>query len=127
MTLCQCKRPLDNLRRCWKCCNRLCDCGRWTGSAFISICLLCENATVSASEPLSKCRGCGSPIRWEVTKAGKRMPLDADPVSEGNVVVENGVARVLTKKEIQEGGIVGDRFVSHHATCPEVSQFRKKP
>jgi hypothetical protein len=37
-----CSRPLDDRGRCWKCCNRLCPCGRLTGSAFIAVCLLCE-------------------------------------------------------------------------------------
>jgi hypothetical protein len=37
-----CGRALDAKRRCWRCCNRLCPCGRWTGSAFIALCILCE-------------------------------------------------------------------------------------
>jgi hypothetical protein len=38
----QCGRPLDPKRRCWHCCERLCACGRWTGSAFLAVCILCE-------------------------------------------------------------------------------------
>jgi hypothetical protein len=38
----QCGRPLDAKRRCWRCCDRHCACGRWTGSAFIGVCILCE-------------------------------------------------------------------------------------
>jgi hypothetical protein len=38
-----CRRPLDNRRACWKCCDRLCEtCGRQTGSAFIAVCLSCD-------------------------------------------------------------------------------------
>jgi hypothetical protein len=40
----RCGRPLDDKRRCWRCCDRLCPCGRWTGSAFIALCILCEGA-----------------------------------------------------------------------------------
>ena len=40
-----CKRPMDARKRCWVCCNRLCEaCGRLTGTAFISVCRLCEVA-----------------------------------------------------------------------------------
>jgi hypothetical protein len=37
-----CGRPLDDKRRCWRCCDRVCvDCGGWTGSAFIQRCVTC--------------------------------------------------------------------------------------
>jgi len=36
-----CRKPLDR-GRCWKCHWRRCRCGRDTGSAFISTCILCE-------------------------------------------------------------------------------------
>lgn len=44
LTACpQCHRLMDGKRRCWRCCNRLCEtCGRPTGSAFIALCLLCD-------------------------------------------------------------------------------------
>ncbi len=37
----QCGRALDSRRRCWRCCDRLCPCGRPTGSAFIELCNPC--------------------------------------------------------------------------------------
>ena len=37
----QCGRALDERRRCWRCCDRLCPCGRPTGSAFIELCNRC--------------------------------------------------------------------------------------
>jgi hypothetical protein len=39
----QCGRPLDAKRRCWRCHDRLCACGRPTGSAFIELCCICGN------------------------------------------------------------------------------------
>ena len=37
-----CGRRLDDRRRCWHCCDRLCSaCGRATGSAFIELCWTC--------------------------------------------------------------------------------------
>jgi hypothetical protein len=36
-----CGRALDDRRRCWRCCDRLCPCGRPTASAFIELCNPC--------------------------------------------------------------------------------------
>jgi hypothetical protein len=37
-----CGGPLDERRRCWRCCQRLCcDCGRPTGTAFVARCFRC--------------------------------------------------------------------------------------
>jgi hypothetical protein len=37
-----CGRALDEKRRCWRCCDRVCvACGRQTGSAFIQRCIAC--------------------------------------------------------------------------------------
>jgi hypothetical protein len=40
----RCHGPLTKRRACWKCCERLCHCGRPTGSAFIELCRPCEVA-----------------------------------------------------------------------------------
>src|SRR5947209_1574919 len=45
-----CRHPLDSKRRCWQCCNRLCACGRQTGSAFIELCLLCESRVYAENQ-----------------------------------------------------------------------------
>ena len=39
-----CKRQMDDKRRCWACCDRICEngCGRQTGSAFIALCFQCQ-------------------------------------------------------------------------------------
>lgn len=38
----KCKRPTDEKRRCWHCCDRPCvGCDRATGSAFLSLCDSC--------------------------------------------------------------------------------------
>lgn len=87
---------------------------------------LAQRQASLAGGETATCRSCGAPIRWVRTRAGKAMPLDAEPVATGNVVLgEDGVARVLTRKQVEGGGIVGDRYVSHHATCPQASQHRR--
>jgi hypothetical protein len=38
----ECGRALDEKRRCWRCCERVCvGCGGQTGSAFIQRCIAC--------------------------------------------------------------------------------------
>jgi hypothetical protein len=62
----------------------------------------------------------------------KMMPLDPDPVENGNVVIEppDGAiparARVLKKGEAEnlpEGTL---RYRSHFATCSEADKFRRR-
>jgi hypothetical protein len=39
----ECAGPVDELGRCWRCCDRPCvDCCRPTGTAFVEVCLPCE-------------------------------------------------------------------------------------
>ena len=65
------------------------------------------------------CMGCGDPILWVVTEAkGKRMPLDRDPVANGNVIVADGVATVVAPG--------AGTHVAHFATCSELLKFRKE-
>ncbi len=78
---------------------------------------------------LGQCRSCQAWIRWVETEKGKPMPLDVDPVSDGNVTVEvsearrGPVARVWGKPGNIPEGV--DRFKSHHATCPQGREWRR--
>lgn len=84
------------------------------------------------------CRACGRPVKliptiqgWERTPP-TLMPLDPDPVENGNVVIEPGVedkaipprARTLKKGEEPPVGVL--RYVSHFATCTDPGRFRKR-
>ena len=67
---------------------------------------------------MSECRSCGAEIEWAKTAAGKRIPLDAESVIEGNIELsEGGMVRV-----VRNGS--GDR-VSHFATCPNAKEHRR--
>lgn len=78
------------------------------------------------------CRSCRAPIRWAVTTAGRRMPLDLEPVPDGNVVIEGEkdgvpVVRVLHRDE-QPALFEADqpeRFTSHFASCPDADRHRR--
>lgn len=67
------------------------------------------------------CRSCGAPVRWVKTEHAKAMPLDEEPTSDGNIVIEQGIARVV-------GPLFADGrplHKSHFATCPNAAQHRK--
>ncbi|HEX7277897.1 MAG TPA: hypothetical protein VF244_11025 [Acidimicrobiales bacterium] len=65
------------------------------------------------------CRSCNAPVRWIKTVAGKAMPLDPAPNPDGNVVIEDGVARVVGPEA------EGERWMTHWATCPSAAKHRK--
>lgn len=73
---------------------------------------------------MSACRSCHAPVVWVRTAAGKRMPLDPDPVAGGNVVVNGDVATVLPPGTPMPVGV--HRYQSHFATCPQASTHRRK-
>jgi hypothetical protein len=92
----------------------------------------------------AECRSCGAPIRWAVSQAsGKRIPLDVEPVDDGNIV-ETGrthtsgapMVRYLKKSDrpifpslaLVVGGEqpVDARYVTHFATCPNADQHRRR-
>jgi hypothetical protein len=73
--------------------------------------------------PPAKCRGCHKPIRWAKTEHGKNIPLDPDPVPDGNIVVTDaGIAHVLRSTEMA----TAPTYVSHFSTCPKRAHFRRQ-
>jgi hypothetical protein len=68
-----------------------------------------------------KCRSCGAVIVWARTVADRLMPLDAEPVADGNIVLVNGMA-VSTANDDPAGQL---HYKSHFATCPQSDQWRK--
>ena len=76
---------------------------------------------------MSRCASCAAPLRWERTETGKHIPLDAEPVPDGNIYIMHGVAFVIpTQPEIGDAEPEGPRFVSHFATCPNADEHRRK-
>jgi len=69
-----------------------------------------------------QCRSCQADILWGVTANNKAMPIEE--ADDGNIVVEDdGSLRVLDKG--QQELFVGQRYISHFATCPHASQHRR--
>jgi len=54
------------------------------------------------------CRSCGKSIIWLRTKAGKKMPVDAETVTGSETMFEYG------------------KHTSHFATCPNANKHRKR-
>lgn len=84
-------------------------------------CSVCIHGVERRPNPdLSACRYCGEMILWVVTdKNGKKMPLDPDPVEDGNVIkvrkADNGdkIVHMLHRDETTDK----PRYKSHWATC----------
>lgn len=76
------------------------------------------------------CRGCGAPIVWIKTPAGKAMPCDPAPVYYK--AAPGGKDKIVTTRgevvscEIAPGGEATDAgYRPHWATCPQAGQFKK--
>lgn len=70
------------------------------------------------------CRSCGAAIAWAWTEKGRAIPLDAAPVSNGNIKLEPTNGPKLLAIVVGPGH--GDR-VSHFATCPNAGEHRGNP
>lgn len=81
------------------------------------------------------CRGCGKPIAFIKTEAGKTMPVDPEPIyflPEDDyhkfVMMDGTVKRGRAIEEDETGlkkkAVIGYR--SHFATCPAADDFRRK-
>ncbi|WP_018130693.1 hypothetical protein [Effusibacillus pohliae] len=83
---------------------------------------------------MSKCRACGTKIRWIQTKNGRYMPVNLENVSvevgtlepDTCIVTEGG--SVLWGRHYRGGEINGyivTGRISHFATCPAAGRFRR--
>jgi hypothetical protein len=84
---------------------------------------------------MSTCGSCGARIRWATTVNGRRMPVDDDPVPDGNLVLSDPAPgayapAVSQYVEPDQPTLFGDhdapRFVSHFATCPDANKHRRE-
>lgn len=85
--------------------------------------------------PTTHCRSCRRPIRWCVTPAGKRIPIDIVPnTAKGNIRLTfsdnpsaDPLATVLTAEAVEVAR--ANRlplYLTHFASCPSAGQHRKK-
>lgn len=91
---------------------------------------------------IKTCGSCGAPIVWATTAHGRRIPVDPDPVPDGNLeLLEMSgvlVAHVLTvereaelERELLDANRAGVTptlalFKTHFATCPSAETHRRR-
>ena len=74
---------------------------------------------------LTRCRTCGAAIFFVWTPGNKLLPVDADPVADGNVVVEGDGGEVLGPLTLAALPVGTLRYRSHFATCPYADEHRR--
>lgn len=78
---------------------------------------------------MSTCRSCGHPVIWTATPAGHRMPIDAAPVDDGNLHLDQTTnpPTVTVVNTLQHDPGCGRRhYTSHFATCLDANEWRKR-
>ena len=80
---------------------------------------------------MSRCRSCAAQVVWCVTTHGKRIPVDAEPVVDGNLFSVSGPLVEGARVEVDGGPNLLDstervRFVSHFVTCPDARSHRRQ-
>jgi hypothetical protein len=81
---------------------------------------------------VSTCRTCRASIMWAFTTSGKRIPVDADPVPDGNLallpstMLGQDPTAIVVAPGAQLLGDDGVRYVSHFVTCPYADQHRRR-
>jgi hypothetical protein len=76
---------------------------------------------------MATCRSCHAPVRWVLTAAGRRMPVDAEPDPAGLVLVQDGQAMMMDAPASREDLQPGEQtYTSHYATCPQADQWRTR-
>jgi hypothetical protein len=77
---------------------------------------------------IDKCKACSAPILWAETSSGKKIPIDAAPVANGNVVLYDGPGsgKLLAFTTLEARAKATELFQSHSASCPEPKTFRRR-
>lgn len=79
---------------------------------------------------MATCKGCESSMVWAVHESnGRGVPLDPEPVDDGNLVAtgetqgDQIVVRYVRKGE--DTGVM-PRYVTHFSSCTSPDEFRSK-
>jgi hypothetical protein len=76
---------------------------------------------------MPNCSSCHAEILWKKTDRGKSIPLDKEPVEDGNIRINGAHADVLSALELTAAREDGELLhKSHFATCPNARKHRKK-
>ena len=75
-----------------------------------------------------RARTCQARIVFATTEAGIHQPVDVEPTPGGNLIIalDGGQLRSRVDQGLLEPDTTPpDRWMPHHATCPEADQFRR--
>lgn len=81
---------------------------------------------------VENCRTCNARIIWVITRAGKNMPVNAEPSTGGNIELRYSgrtypLAIVLSQRAAAEQAAAGvGLHISHFVTCPDAPAWRKR-
>lgn len=77
---------------------------------------------------VSRCRSCDAPVRWVTTERGKNMPLNPDPVENGNIelIQRDGQTIAVVHPAGHVDLFGGPRFVTHFTDCPSAAEWRRE-
>lgn len=84
----------------------------------------------TADWPTQPCegRGCTAQVIWATTANVRPMPVDVEPVADGNVLLSwvNGTVRAEVIGARGQARLFGrTRYRSHFTSCPDADRFRK--
>lgn len=74
---------------------------------------------------MPNCKACDTEIRFAKTKAGKAMPVDATPSTDGNLVLLHDEHGTLCARPAHPADQLRPRHKAHFATCTSPGSFRK--
>jgi hypothetical protein len=77
--------------------------------------------------PIERCRSCDAPIIWATSVNGKAMPINAEPVENGNVALQprQGMGPLAVVLSVAKRFGRTDLHTSHHSNCPQANGWRK--
>lgn len=84
---------------------------------------------MSQRPPVAICKSCSDPIIWARTEAGRRMPVDAEPVPNGNIELVGGPVPTAIVRPGQTTAAAATGVplrTSHFATCPRADKHRRR-
>lgn len=72
---------------------------------------------------MARCQACDAEILWGGTEAGKAMPIDATPVTNGKWTYIGGRVRFAT---IDDARLMRPLYTAHWSTCTDAARFRRR-
>jgi hypothetical protein len=87
---------------------------------------MAEQTGPQPSYRLRTCSSCSAPIFFALSPAGKKLPVDAQPVFDGGYVISEHRADVPQLVRVQDAAAPATlRFKSHYRTCPNAAQHSR--